>query len=98
MDARPAGFQTIAEGSFATATNASPMPTARAPTPIFRNDPEEVPARWLPRSNCASATPGPNRRSASANAEAAFLGSEVIVELESPRDAVAVVGRIVDGT
>src|SRR4051812_45246760 len=47
-EARPAGFQKMAEGSFATATNVSPMPTARAPTPMRRNVAEDVPALWPP--------------------------------------------------
>src|SRR5215468_404341 len=38
----------MVEGSFATATNASPMPTARAPTPILRKLPPDVPTRSLP--------------------------------------------------
>src|SRR6186713_1248525 len=38
----------MVDGSFATATNASPMPTARAPTPILRKLPPVVPTRSLP--------------------------------------------------
>src|SRR5262245_33975545 len=33
----PAGFQNTAEASSATAVKAPPIPTARAPIPIFRN-------------------------------------------------------------
>src|SRR2546426_786401 len=48
--AMPAGFQYIAEASFAAATNAPPIPTARAPTGMLRNLPPVVPTlvtSWL---------------------------------------------------
>src|SRR5207237_7440966 len=43
MRAIPAAFQYSAVASSATATNAPPMPEARAPTSIFRNWPSNVP-------------------------------------------------------
>src|SRR5262249_5210165 len=56
----------MALGSFATATNVSPMPTARAPTPMRRNVADEVPARCPPSEPCASAGPAGAHRDASA--------------------------------
>src|SRR5258706_11278951 len=82
----------MALGSLATATNVSPMPTARAPTPMRRNVAEDVPARWPPSDVCARLVPA----DASSPSRAAHAASrlEVHIELHPPLGA-AVVGRVV---
>src|SRR2546428_5685939 len=74
------------------ATNASPREAARAPTPILRNEPEDVPARWLPSSNWARAGVA---RSSPASSAARATALEVIVELEPPLGPRPVVRRVV---
>src|SRR5580765_499893 len=97
----------MALGSFATATNVSPMPTARAPTPIRRNVADDVPARWppsepwacaargasAPASRITSAPASPPRRRAAHRA--GVRRSEIDIELCLPH-AVAVVRGVVD--
>src|SRR6516225_404711 len=99
-EARPAVFQKIALGSLATATNASPIPTARAPTPILRKVPDEVPVRCSPRLNWARAgagTSAASARTASSGSPALrHAGLEVVVKLQPPLDRRTVVRRVVD--
>src|SRR5690349_622679 len=85
----------MALGSFATATNVSPMPTARAPTPMRRNVAEDVPARWPPSVPCACAVPAPSRAAPVTSAIRSRRGSEVDIELQPPLRPGTVVGRVV---
>src|SRR5262249_25460703 len=62
----------MALGSLATATNVSPMPTARAPTPMRRNVADDVPARCPPSEPCARATCGTNNRTVSSSRAASL--------------------------
>src|SRR6476660_3182572 len=82
----------MVEGSLATATNASPMPTGRAPTPILRKVPAEVPTRWPPSEVCARAGPADTR----AIAKARGTSLEVIVESHAPLRARQVVRRVLE--
>src|SRR5262249_25785014 len=83
----------MALGSLATATKASPSPTARAPTPIFKNWPDVVPARCSPSASCAEAGAAAAASVSSARASGASL--EVIVELEPVLGARAEVRGVV---
>src|SRR5258706_15634418 len=56
MRAMPAAFQNRDDASSATPTNAPPMAAARAPTPILRNWPSNVPT--FSKILAAPATPG----------------------------------------
>src|SRR5262245_7800077 len=97
-EASPAGFQKIALGSLATATNASPSAVARAPTPLRRNAPEVVPTRWSPRLSWARAGPTAVTVAATtriARTTEARRRSEVIVEREPPLRSGAVVRGVV---
>src|SRR5262245_14181234 len=82
----------MALGSFATATNVSPRPTARAPTPMRRKVPDAVPARCPPSVACAPAAHGSSSRSAEASAARKL---EVDVKRQPPERARPVVRRIV---
>src|SRR6185503_11871387 len=64
----------MALGSFATATNVSPMPTARAPTPMRRNVADDVPARCPPSEPCARAAPGATRSARAIAVESSAAG------------------------
>src|SRR5436190_19237005 len=101
----------MALGSFATATNVSPMPTARAPTPILRNVADDVPARWPPSEPCARAMPGTtgSARAIAAARQPASVRERVpkraaswperllTIHIElGPPHGVAVVRRVVD--
>src|SRR5262249_2571010 len=57
----PAAFQNTALASSATATNALPIPAARAPTSIFKNWPSNVPT--FSKISAAPANPGSNTAS-----------------------------------
>src|SRR5439155_5995465 len=59
MRAMPAAFQNSAVASSATPTKAPPIASARAPTPIFRNCPSNVPT--FSKILAASETPGTSR-------------------------------------
>src|SRR5262245_5563119 len=83
----------MALGSLATATNVSPIPTARAPTPMRRNVADDVPARCPPSVTCAPASPHAHSTPSASSAPPGSL--EVHIELEPPLAAGAVVGRIV---
>src|SRR5258705_9618399 len=86
----------MVEGSFATATNASPMPTARAPMPILRKLPPEGPTRWLP-TPCASARPGATSKrtpSSASGTSPCRAPLEVIVDSEPDPQRLPVVGRV----
>src|SRR5436309_11827166 len=92
----------MAEGSLATATNASPRPVARAPSPILRKVPEAVPARCSPSVNCARAGAAASdatstaRPAAAASRDAARrAGLEVVIKREPPLRRRPVVGRVV---
>src|SRR5262245_14601127 len=96
-EASPAGFQKIALGSSATATNVPPMPCARAPTPMRRKVADDVPSRWLPNPPWARAEPCAIVSATSVSARAQpQMALEVHIELEPPGCAAAVVRRIVD--
>src|SRR5262245_60425923 len=89
----------MALGSFATATNVSPMPTARAPTPMRRNVPDDVPARWPPSEPCARATEASSSPPAKAMARRAASLPDRLLEIDielRPPHAVAVVRGVVD--
>jgi hypothetical protein len=45
----PAGFQYIALASLITDTTLSPIPVARAPAPIFKADPSDIPVLSSPK-------------------------------------------------
>src|SRR5262249_27156553 len=82
----------------ATATNVSPMPTARAPTPMRRNVADDVPARCPPSEPCACAAPGtptPAAAQPMATSAASRPGRllQVHIELHPPL-ASAVVRRV----
>src|SRR6516162_8973727 len=93
----------MALGSFATATNVSPMPTARAPTPMRRNVPDDVPARCPPSEACACAVPGAPSHATEAITQARAPRRRPVlerllkihIELHPPLRP-AVVGRVVD--
>src|SRR6185369_1259834 len=78
------------------------IPTARAPTPMRRNPPDEVPMRWLP-SACACAVVASSGNISASVAASAAAGrqavrrSEIDIEDQPPFGAAAVVRRIVDG-
>src|SRR5688572_15356089 len=74
----------MVEGSFATATNDSPMPTARAPTPILRKLPALVPTRWPPTDDWASAGQSGKTMTASAMPTRTEATLEVIVDSQPP--------------
>src|SRR5438876_11787076 len=85
----------MAVGSFATATNDSPSASARAPMPILRNEPDEVPARCSPSLHWARAVEALPTSTTNARAAAHTRRSEVIVERHPPLRPRAVVRRIV---
>src|SRR5580765_4866800 len=100
----------MALGSFATATNVSPMPTARAPMPMRRNVADDVPARWPPSEACANAVAGAsnatsvtsmanraNGRRGPDRARARRAGRmlEVRIKLQLPLRAGSIVGRVI---
>src|SRR5215475_6719875 len=70
MRAIPAAFQNTALGSSETPTNAPPIPSARAPTGIFRNCPPNVPT--FSKMLAAPAIPG-SRSPARPSVQTAFL-------------------------
>src|SRR5438046_8065656 len=88
----------MALGSLAPATKVSPMPSARAPTPMRRNVPDDVPARCSPSELCAMAGEAAPISAAAVAAKrpARRKRSEIDIELRSPLGAGAVVRRVID--
>src|SRR5262245_9522160 len=84
----------MVEGSLATATKASPMPTGRAPTPILRNVAADVPTRWPPSEVWARAAGAVAASAAATPSNARMRSLEVIVESQAPLCAGQVARRI----
>src|SRR5215831_19702114 len=82
----------MALGSFATATNVSPMPTARAPTPMRRNVADDVPARCPPSEPWANAGADVAHSASHASANRPERLLEIHIELEPPHAAAVVRG------
>src|SRR6185295_11312956 len=73
------------------------MPTGRAPTPILRKVPDEVPTRWPPREVWAQARSTEAKPAAARSTAPARRTLEVIVEAHPPLRRRQIVGGIPEG-